>query len=158
MNTSRSRISGQPSSLSAIGCSGVKPIPGGGGGGGGTWTADERFAYFRSKLCRSALWGDSVETATSDCSAAPLFDRLRGAARARMADLAALCDVRFRELLAEPGAAALLAEAAPAPSDLDTAGSRAGSICRQDHPEVCLALMLMAQFFAAETARTADAA
>jgi hypothetical protein len=122
---------------------------GGGVGGGRTWTADERFAYFRSKMCQAALWADADPS-----SGSTLFDRLKAAARARMAKLAALCDVRFRELLTERGAAALLVEVvAPAmepspatsPSDADAAGVAgvcADRVSRQDHPKVRFCLLV----------------
>jgi hypothetical protein len=105
-----------------------------------TWTPEERFSYFRSKLCRSALWSEpeNCDYSASNCSGNTLFDLLQGAARARMMELGTLCDTRFRALLEEPGAELLLAE-----ETLDGKlhafqgnDARPAEIFRQDHPKV----------------------
>ena len=83
---------------------------------------EERFHYFRNKICRARIWGDKQNA---------LFARLKEAAKVYMGTVAALCDERFKILSNDECGRTLIAYPSTA-----TETQSSDDIQRQDHPMV----------------------
>ena len=83
--------------------------------------ADQRFPYFKKKICRARIWSDNQNA---------LFLKLKATAKDHMNTVAALCNERFRVLEGDSQGQSLIAYPSTPAEAEDT-----DQVRRQDHPK-----------------------